>query len=133
MRILIVDDYPDSARVLGILLQRFGHSVDVLSNGAECLARLESFRPDVLLLDISMPNVSGYDLAKQIRSQPEFSRLALIALSGYADAEHADASLAAGFDDHLAKPANPATLGPAMARAIQRRRQNGAQVASSDN
>ena len=133
MRILIADDNRDVGTVLGILLRRCGHAVDVVNDGAQCLSHLESFTPDVLLLDILMPDVCGYDLAKQIRSQPEFSTMAIIALSGFADAEHAELSLAAGCDEHVAKPADPSTLGLAMARAVQSRRQPSTKVSPSSN
>ena len=67
--------------------------------------RLQSSKTDVVLLDISMPDISGYELARQIRSRPQNASLAILALSAYADPEHAELSLAAGCDDHLAKPA----------------------------
>jgi CheY-like chemotaxis protein len=123
VRILIVDDNPDVAQILGLLLQRCGHAVDVVSSGAQCLSRLQSFNADVLLLDLSMPDISGYELARQIRSRPEYVSLAIVALSAYDDPERIELSLAAGCDDHHAKPADPTSLGVAMARAVGCRRQ----------
>ncbi|HEX4142362.1 MAG TPA: response regulator [Pirellulales bacterium] len=120
-RILIVDDNPDAAKVLGILLQRSGYEVDVVLHGSQCLSRLESFQPDVLLLDIAMPQVSGYELARQIRTRPAFEQLVIFAISGYADSQHAQWSLDAGCDRHLAKPVELGALMAGIAQEVEKR------------
>ena len=121
VRVLVVDDNRDAAQVLRILLKTCGYEVDMVLDSSECLAHLESFKPAVLLLDIGMPRISGYTLAKQIRARQEFARMAIIAISGYADAEHVQQSLDAGCDQHLAKPADLATIEAAIALAVEKR------------
>src|SRR5690242_16222570 len=122
-RVLIVDDERDGATALGMLLKLRGFVVEVVTDSTLCVPTLESFRPDVVFLDIAMPNVSGYDLARQIRSKSEFERLAIIALSGYADNAHKAQSIGSGCDDHLVKPVDLTTLEAAIAREMQKRRQ----------
>jgi two-component system, OmpR family, response regulator len=106
-RVLIVDDEPDIAKVLALLLKTRGYAVEVVTDSTQCLSRLESFRPNLIFLDIAMPKISGYDLAKQIRVQGD---VPIIALSGYADREHTQRSIEAGCNQHLAKPVSLATL-----------------------
>jgi len=120
-RILVVDDEPDGAKSLGILLRLRGYTVEVLTDSTQCQGLLESFRPDVVLLDIAMPRISGYELATQIRAQREFDRMAIIAASGYTDSEHTRRSLEAGCDFHLAKPVQLAALEIAIARELAKR------------
>src|ERR1700678_3074925 len=103
-RVLIVDDNSDAAETMGMWLELNGHKVVVVIDGKECLSQLETFSPDVLLLDIVMPGISGYDLATRIRAQPKFAKLPIIAISGYADGEHVRRSIASGCDHHFVKP-----------------------------
>jgi CheY-like chemotaxis protein len=120
-RVLIVDDNPDAAKLLGILLQHSGYETDVVFDGTQCLSHLESFSPDVLLLDIAMPTVSGYDLARQIRTRPRFEGLVIFAVSGYADFKHANWSLEAGCDRHLVKPVDFGALLAGIADEFEKR------------
>jgi DNA-binding response OmpR family regulator len=120
-RVLIVDDERDGATSLGMLLKMRGYTVEVVTDSTECPARLDSFNPDVLLLDIAMPRMSGYDLAKQIRAQWRFDRVAIIAISGYADQQHTALSLESGCDQHLVKPADLATIETILAQTIEKR------------
>jgi CheY-like chemotaxis protein len=120
-RILIVDDNPDAVRLLAILLQRSGYQVEIVIDATRCLARLAAFNPDVVLLDLAMPKVSGYDLAKQIRACPQFENVIILAVSGYADPKHARLSLEAGCDRHLAKPVDLDALLASIAKEVQKR------------
>jgi CheY-like chemotaxis protein len=121
VRVLIVDDNPDAAKVLSILLRHCGFEVDVVIDSTLCLSHLESFSPDVLLLDIGMPKLSGYDLARQIRTRPEFGQLVIFAISGYADSKHAQWSLEAGCDRHLVKPVSPQALMAGITDEVEKR------------
>ena len=121
-RLLIVDDEPDGAKTLGMLLERLGYPVLVVTDSTQCIEQLESFKPDVIFLDIAMPNLSGYDLAGQIRSRPGFEEVAIIAISGYADQEHSERSIDAGFDLHLAKPVQLIALEAAIGDRARTRR-----------
>jgi len=81
-----------------------------VTQGGAAEGEIRSFRPDVVLLDIGLPDVDGYTLARRFRKNPDMSSLRLVALSGYARAEDIDRALHAGFDRHIAKPANPGEL-----------------------
>jgi CheY-like chemotaxis protein len=120
-RVLIVDDEPDQATMLGKLLKMRGYLIQVVTDSMECLRYLESFQPDVLLLDLAMPKISGYELAKQIRAQGKFETIAVIAMSGYADHQHTQWSLEAGCDQHLVKPMKLDTLEAAISNAVEKR------------
>jgi CheY-like chemotaxis protein len=120
-RVLIVDDCPDAGNILGLLLKRAGYLVEVLQDSTHCISHLEMFKPAVLLLDIAMPRISGYALAKQIRARAEFDRVIIIAVSGYADPQHMQWSLDAGCDQHLPKPVDVAALESAIAAIAEKR------------
>ncbi len=122
-RVLIVDDEPEGAKTLGMLFARCGYSVEVVTDSTQCLAQVESFQPDVVLLDIAMPRISGYALARQIRSEQKFDRVAVIALSGYCDYEHRELSLEAGCDQHLVKPIRLAAVETVIGHEVEKRRQ----------
>jgi len=102
MRVLIVDDDTDFADLLAELLGRRGFIPRVARDGEEAIRAFAQFRPQAALIDISLPTMSGCDLARRLRGLGTEAKL--IALSGYARREDEDASLAAGFDHHLVKP-----------------------------
>lgn len=102
-RILIIDDYPNAAESFAKYLQRFGHEIEVALDGWQGISAAERFRPDVVFLDIDMPDLNGYETAKRIREQPWSKKMVLIALTGWM-AEERQLTRAAGFDAHLAKP-----------------------------
>jgi CheY-like chemotaxis protein len=120
-RVMIVDDEPDGARSLARLLELRGCTVHVTTDGTQALDHLRRFVPEVLLLDIAMPKVSGYDLARQIRAHKEFESLPIIAVSGYGDREHQALSLAAGCSQHLVKPVMLPALEEAILHEIEKR------------
>jgi CheY-like chemotaxis protein len=108
-RVLVVDDNRDSADSLATLLKLLGHEVDTANDGLEAVAKAAAFRADVILLDIGMPRLNGYEAARQIRArQPQ--GLVLVALSGWGREEDRRRSAEAGFDAHLAKPVDLAAL-----------------------
>lgn len=109
-RVLIVEDNVDSRETLRDLLQLWGHEVDVAPDGAAGLAALVSHPPDVALVDIGLPGLSGYDLSRQIRAEGIAETVRLVALTGYGQPEDRRRALEAGFDDHLVKPLDPEKL-----------------------
>ncbi len=109
-RILIVDDNEDSAEVTSILLSLEGHEVAIAHCGTEALEKVPSVRPDVLLLDIGMPNMDGYELARRMREMPETRHAVFIAVTGYGQPADLLNSEKAGFRHHLVKPIEPAEL-----------------------
>jgi signal transduction histidine kinase len=103
-RVLLVDDNRDSAESLAALLGMLGHEVWQAYDGREALAVARGRRPDLVLLDIGMPDISGYEVARELRADPSLDATTLIALTGYGSDDDRRQSLAAGFDGHLVKP-----------------------------
>jgi PAS domain S-box-containing protein len=103
-KVLVVDDNQDACLLLAEVLQQVGHQVRTAEDGRVALAVLESFRPDVAILDIGLPGMSGYELAARIRAVPGLEGLRLFALTGYGQASDAARTKEAGFDVHLVKP-----------------------------
>jgi signal transduction histidine kinase/CheY-like chemotaxis protein len=103
-RILVVDDNCDAAESLGELLSALGATVCVVHSGREALDTLDSFAPDSVLLDIGMPDMDGYEVARKIRATAEHGDVLLIALTGWGQEHDQRRSLAAGFDHHVVKP-----------------------------
>ena len=109
-RILIVDDYPNTAESFAKLLRHLGHDVDVAFDGLQAVEIAESRRPDIVLLDIGMPRMNGYEAAEWIREQPWGKQIRLVALTGWQGEEHRQRSLKAGFDAHVVKPIGPTEI-----------------------
>ena len=109
MFVLVVDDNQDAADSLAELLRHSGHQVDVAYNGMCALARVRARTPEVVLCDLGLPELTGYEFAKAVRR--ELARtIRLVAISGYAEPDDIRRSLEAGFDAHVAKPAKPADI-----------------------
>ena len=108
-RVLVVDDNVDAATSLAVLLRAMGHEVFVAHDGRAALADLSKIRPDIALLDIAMPDLSGYEVARQIRSRVG-SAVRIVALTGFGLPEDRERALEAGFDQHMVKPADVAFL-----------------------
>jgi CheY-like chemotaxis protein len=107
---MVVDDNVDTADSTAMLLRRFGHDVRVQYSSKSALAEAPVFRPDVVILDIGLPEMNGYEVARRFRQDPGFPNLRLIALSGYGQDADRKNSSEAGFDEHLIKPAEPHML-----------------------
>jgi signal transduction histidine kinase/CheY-like chemotaxis protein len=115
LRILVVDDNRDAAASLGMLLRILGNEVRTGHDGVEAVARAEEFRPDVILLDIGLPKMNGYDAARQIRQQSWGKRMSLIATTGWGQESDRHHSKEAGFDHHLVKPLDLTLLSQTLA------------------
>jgi PAS domain S-box-containing protein len=110
-RVLVVDDNRDAADTLSMLLEFMGSKeVKVCNDGPAALAEMESFRPDVVLLDIGMPGMDGNEVARRIRQQPQFAGTRLVALTGWGQDEDRRRTQESGFDHHLTKPVDIAAL-----------------------
>jgi signal transduction histidine kinase/GAF domain-containing protein len=103
-RVLIVDDNPDAAAILAVAIARAGYEVRTAGDGPNALQVIESFVPDVALLDIGLPVMDGYELAGLLRRIPSLAQTSLVALTGYAGDGDRQRSLASGFNEHFAKP-----------------------------
>jgi len=109
-RILVVDDNRDAAVSLAMLLKIGGHDTQVAHDGVEAVAKAADFKPDIVLLDIGLPKMNGYDACREIRKQPWRKDIVIVALTGWGQDGDRRKSSEAGFDGHLVKPANHATL-----------------------
>jgi PAS domain S-box-containing protein len=109
-RILVVDDNVDAALTVSRLLTLWGHEVQTVFNGNEALEMARQFHPQIILLDIGLPGMSGYEVAKHLRAEPESAGLILMALTGYGQADDRERSRQAGFNYHLTKPPDPGAL-----------------------
>jgi CheY-like chemotaxis protein/two-component sensor histidine kinase len=109
-RLVVVDDNIDAAQSLAMLLEAGGHSVTVFDNARAALAVAAELSPDACILDIGLPDMTGYELARRLKALPELGSATLIALTGYGQASDREDSQAAGFHHHLVKPADPREL-----------------------
>jgi CheY-like chemotaxis protein len=109
-RILIVDDNHDSADSLALLLRAAGHEVRTLYDGPAVCSVAEEFQPHLLLLDIGLPNMDGYEVARQLRNSAKLRNVVLVAFTGYGTDDDRQRARQAGFDHHLVKPLEPEAL-----------------------
>jgi PAS domain S-box-containing protein len=121
LRVLVVDDNNDSADSLAIWLELAGHSVRTAYDGPHALAAAQEFRPEVVLLDIGMPGMSGYEVARRLREAPGTRDVRLLAMTGWGQDEDRRRSREAGFDGHLVKPLDPESLKDLFAQIAARR------------
>jgi CheY-like chemotaxis protein len=103
-RVLVVDDHEDSTESLGLLLRLMGHDVRLAADGPAALRAAEEFSPEIVILDIGLPGMDGYEVAARLRERPQFSATRLIALTGYGQEEDRQRSREVGFEAHLIKP-----------------------------
>src|SRR5260221_2411092 len=100
----------DAAATLGTLLQLLGHAAHCLSDPHQVIETFEAFAPEIVFLDIGMPGLSGYDVARQLRAHPAGRNVTLVALTGWGQAEDRKRTTEAGFDHHIVKPADLETI-----------------------
>jgi signal transduction histidine kinase/ActR/RegA family two-component response regulator len=115
LRIVAVDDNPDIRETLQMLLPMWGHSVELANDGSSGVACIVRARPDVALVDIGLPGMNGYQVARAVREQDPQRAITLIALTGYGQPADKEMALEAGFDAHLLKPIAPAVLAGILA------------------
>jgi CheY-like chemotaxis protein len=114
-RVLVADDNHDATETLSLLLQTLGNEVRTANDGVRALEEAEAFRPDVVLLDIGMPGLDGYQVARLIRARPWGADVVLVALTGWGQEEDRLRARDAGFDRHLLKPVDIGPLQEALA------------------
>jgi CheY-like chemotaxis protein len=114
LSIILVDDNIDSAEMMGELLGALGHAVQVAHDGASALALAAARTPDVMILDIGLPDMDGSELARRLRAQPALAAVRLVAHTGYGAPHDRQKTLDAGFDFHLVKPVSLADLQKAL-------------------
>jgi two-component system CheB/CheR fusion protein len=109
-RVLVIEDNRDAAESLRMLLELLGHEVRVAYTGPEAVQTASQWQPHVVISDIGLPGLDGYEVARRLRQVPELRGALLVALTGYGAAEDRQQALGAGFDHHLVKPADAADL-----------------------
>ena len=114
-RVLIVDDNEDAANSLAMILKLSGHETTPVYTAEDALERASTFKPDVVLLDIGLPGMDGYEVAQKMRELPGLRGIRLVALTGYGRSDDRLRAREAGFDDHLTKPVEFAVLDRALA------------------
>lgn len=116
LHILVVDDRTDAASIMARLLRLYGHHVEVASDGSSAIARAQADKPDVVLLDIDLPDMSGYDVARYLSEHLFDKPPLIITLTGYGQESDLRRSEEAGIDVHLAKPVDPLELNNILSR-----------------
>jgi len=116
LKVLLVDDNEDAAQMLGMLVEAMGYEAVIEHHPITALRRVDQEKPDVCLLDIGMPEMNGYKLAKAIRMSPTLGRPTLVAVTGYGQPEDRTKAMQAGFDEHFAKPVNTSALADLLAK-----------------
>jgi CheY-like chemotaxis protein len=109
-RILVVDDNQDAALSLAMMLNIMGNETQIAHDGVEALDVAAAFQPDVVLLDIGLPRLNGYDVCRRLRAQPYGKNMLVVAVTGWGQEEDRRQSHEAGFDKHLVKPVDPEQL-----------------------
>lgn len=108
--VLVVDDHKDTARSLALLLEHFGYEVETAADGPRAVEAVCRRRPDFILLDLGLPGMDGYKVARRLRQEPGCRGTIIIAVTGYGQDEDRRRSRAAGIDHHLLKPVDPGVL-----------------------
>jgi len=114
--VLVVEDHDDTRETLGMLLKFWGYRIRAVRCGAEALDHATNVCPSVVLLDVAMPRMDGWELARRLRRLPGMAEVLMIAISGYDREEHRRHSLEAGCDLHLVKPVDPMVLQQLLSR-----------------
>lgn len=108
--ILVIDDDQDTVESFAILLRQLGHTVHTARGGPEAIAQLEELHPDLVFLDLALPGMDGFEVAKRIRREPRLTETKIVALTGLSEAKHRQRAQYAGFDGYLVKPATLAEI-----------------------
>lgn len=117
--LLIVDDYPDALDIWALYLGSLGYRVSTACDGEEALAQAQRLLPDLIVLDLELPRLSGFDVAKQLRANPETQFIPLIAATGYSHTKQLDRAREMGFDQIVIKPCDPDLLVAEIERLLE--------------
>jgi CheY-like chemotaxis protein len=117
-QILVVEDQDDSVQVVSQILEHYGIEVHVARNGQECLDMLPTIQPTLVITDLAMPEMDGWQMLNKLRSQPETADLIVVAITAYHSVNVAEDALAAGFDAYFAKPIAAASFVDELAELV---------------
>ncbi len=110
LRVLVIDDYEDAAQATAMLLELLGHECRIASSGTAGLEEAARFHPQLVIVDIGLPDINGYDVARELRQRADGAEIHLTALTGWGQPADRLKSIAAGFDQHFLKPADAEKL-----------------------
>lgn len=110
MRILLVDDYPDALEMWGLYLRSMGYDVQTADDGLTALEMALAVVPDVIVMDLELPGITGFEAARRLRQHARTARVPLVAATGYSHVKQLDQARSAGFDSIIIKPCDPGTL-----------------------
>jgi CheY-like chemotaxis protein len=119
-RVLLIDDYPDALEMLGLYLRLNGYDVTTASDGLKAVELAGTSAPDVIVMDLELPGISGFEAARRIRQAPATSAIPMIAATGYSHERQLDEARRVGFDSVLIKPCEPASLVSEIQRVLTR-------------
>ncbi len=119
-KILVVDDEPTIVRLMEFILARQGHEMIVAVNGEEALQKIKTHQPDLVLLDIMMPRIDGYEVAQRLRADPQTAELPIIMLSAKAQDEDIRRGVEVGVDEYITKPFTPDHLVQVVSQHLSR-------------
>jgi CheY-like chemotaxis protein len=120
-RVLVVDDNRDGAETLAVLLHALGHEVRSEFSGHSAFRTVLDFAPDIVLLDVGLDGISGYDIGRMLRADPRTRDIFIVAITGFSDEDNRQRSFEAGFDAHRIKPAEIADLQQLLAQGLRQR------------
>jgi CheY-like chemotaxis protein len=118
--VLIVEDNADAAEMMEVAVTHLGHTTSVAHDGASAISAASSFAPDVIFLDIGLPGMNGYAVARAVRMQPRSNQVYIAAVTGWGQEEDRRKTREAGCDSHFTKPVLPATLNDLLAKISER-------------
>jgi CheY-like chemotaxis protein len=118
-RILLVDDYPDALEIWGLYLRALGYDVTTAEDGLQAVADAHAQLPDIIVLDLELPGITGYEAAKRLRRTADTRHIPLIAATGYSHVKQLDQAREVGFDSIVVKPCEPAALVAEIERLLQ--------------
>ena len=123
-RILLVDDYPDALEIWGLYLRSLGYDVETADDGLQAVEQAYRTNPDIIVLDLELPGITGFEAAVRLRRSPQTAAIPLIAATGYSHVKQLDQARHSGFDSIVVKPCEPAALVAEIERLLDRTRQH---------
>jgi CheY-like chemotaxis protein len=123
-RILIVDDYPDALEIWGLYLRTLGYEVETAEDGLKAVEQAHRSLPDIIVLDLELPGITGFEAAVRLRQAPETANIPLIAATGYSHVKQLDQARECGFDSIVVKPCEPDALVAEIERLLARSQQS---------
>lgn len=127
-RILLVDDYPDALEIWGLYLRSLGYEVETADDGLKAVEQAHRSLPDIIVLDLELPGITGFEAAVRLRQSPATTTIPLIAATGYSHVKQLDQARECGFDSIVVKPCEPAALVAEIERLLERSQHRGADV-----